>query len=243
RSRKPLRLMKLTVFFTLISVGWALANKTYSQTKALTLHMENATVKQVLAGIENQSEFRMMYSGKFIDVERQVSINMEDQKIDAVLKALFAGTDVSYTVKDRFIVLLTPELQEEELRAVFQQRVVSGKVTDSRGQPLEGVTVVIKGDTQGTATNASGAYSLANIPENATLVFSSVGMHPQEIVVGGQTNINVIMEDEAIGIEEVVAVGYGSMKKGDLTGSVIKADIDKFRDQPNVSIVQSLRGS
>lgn len=235
--------MKLTVFFTLISVGWALANKTYSQTKALTLHMENATVKQVLAGIENQSEFRMMYSGKFIDVERQVSVNIEDQKIDAVLKTLFAGTDVTYTIKDRFIVLLTPELQEEEVMAVFQQRVVSGKVTDSGGQPLAGVTVVVKGNTQGTVTNASGTYSLANIPDDATLVFSSVGMHTQEIVVGRQTSIHVMMEDEAIGIEEVVAVGYGSMKKGDLTGSVIKADIEKFRDQPNVSIVQSLRGS
>lgn len=235
--------MKLTVFFILISVGWALANKTYSQTKALTLHMENVTVKQVLAGIENQSEFRMMYSGKFIDVERQVSVNVEDQKIDAVLKTLFAGTDVSYTIKDRFIVLLTPELQEEEIMAVFQQRVVSGKVTDPGGQPLAGVTVVVKGNTQGTVTNTAGAYSLANIPDNATLVFTSVGMRTQEIAVGIQTNINVMMEDEAIGIEEVVAVGYGSMKKGDLTGSVIKADIEKFRDQPNVSIVQSLHGS
>ena len=64
--------MKLTVLFTLISVGWAFANKTYSQTKALTLRMENATVKQVLAGIENQSEFRMMYSSRFIDVDRNV---------------------------------------------------------------------------------------------------------------------------------------------------------------------------
>lgn len=235
--------MKLTVLFTLISVGWAFANKTYSQTKALTLRMENATVKQVLADIENQSEFRMMYSSRFIDVDRNVSVNVKDQKIDAVLKELFAGTDVSYTIKDRFIVLLTPELRQEEIMTVFQQRAVSGKVTDLNGQPLQGVTVVVKENAQGTVTDASGAYSLANIPDNATLVFSSIGMYAQEIVVGTQSSINVMMEEEAIGIDEVIAVGYGSMKKGDLTGSVIKADIEKFRDQPNVSIVQSLHGS
>src|SRR5690606_33606344 len=104
--------------------------------------------------------------------------------------------------------LLTPELKKEEIMAVFQQRVVSGKVTDFAGQPLPGVTVTVKGSAQGTVTNASGTYSLADIPDDATLVFSSIGMHTQEIVVGTQTNINTMMEAEAIDIEEVVAVGY-----------------------------------
>ena len=235
--------MKLTVLLTLLSVGWALANKTYSQTKALTLHMENSTVKQVLASIEDQSEFRLMYSSRFIDVDRKVSVRVKDQKIDAILKELFAGTNVSYTIKDRFIILLTPDLKEEEVIAVFQETTVSGRVTDSDGQPLPGVTVVIKGNPAATVTAADGTYSLANVPRSATLVFSSIGMLTREIAVGTQSSINVIMEEEAIGIDEVIAVGYGTMKKGDLTGSVIKADIDRFRDQPNVSIVQSLHGS
>ncbi len=241
--KKLLRLMKLTVFFILISMGCVLAGKTYSQTKTLTLHMENSTVKEVLAEIEGQSEFRIMYSGKFVDVDREVSLDVKNQKIESVLNTLFAGTDVSYTVKDRFIVLVTPELMYEGTLAVMQQPAVSGKVTDSDNQPLPGVTVVVKGTTQGTVTNADGNYSLSNIPDDATLVFSFVGMRTQEVVVGNQTSINVTMVEETIGIEEVVAVGYGTMKKSDLTGSVIRADIESFREVPNTSIIQSLQGS
>ena len=241
--KKFLRLMKLTVFFILISVGCVLAGKTYSQTKTLTLHMENSTVKEVLAEIESQSEFRIMYSGKFVDVDREVSLDVKNQKIESVLNTLFAGTDVSYTVRDRFIVLITPELMVEGTLAVMQQRAVSGKVTDSNNQPLPGVTVVIKGTTQGTVTNADGNFSLTNIPEDATLVFSFVGMRTQEVVVGNRTSINVRMEEETIGIEEVVAIGYGTMKKSDLTGSSVSADIESFRESPNVSILQSMQGS
>lgn len=235
--------MKLTVLFLIISVGWAFGSKTYSQTKTLSLRMENATIKEVLAEIENQSEFRTMYSGKFIDVERRVSIHIDNQKIDATLKKLFAGTDVSYTIRDRFIVLLTPELREEEIMAVFQQRAVSGRVTDAAGGAIPGVTVTVKGLSKGTVTNRDGDYSLTDITDGTTLVFTSVGMLTKEVAVGSQSTVNVTMEEEAIGIEEVIAVGYGSMRKRDLTGSAIQADIDKFRDQPNVSIVQSLRGS
>ncbi|OFX34874.1 MAG: hypothetical protein A2W90_00075 [Bacteroidetes bacterium GWF2_42_66] len=124
-----------------------------------------------------------------------------------------------------------------------QQKDVSGKITDSKGLPLPGVTVLVKGTMQGIISNADGNYSLANIPANATLVFSFVGMKSQEISVNGKASINVKLEEETIGIEEVVAVGYGTMRKSDLTGSVFKADIDKFRDQSNVSIIQSLHGS
>jgi len=155
--KKLLRLMKLTVLFILISVGCVLAGKTYSQTKTLTLHMENSTVKEVLAEIESQSEFRIMYSGKFVDVDREVSLDVKNQKIESVLNTLFSGTDVSYTVKDRFIVLVTPELMYEGTLAVMQQqRSVSGTVTDESGLPLPGVTVLIKGTTHGTVTNSDG---------------------------------------------------------------------------------------
>src|SRR5690554_6578097 len=132
--KKILRLMKLTAFFILISVFSVLAGKSYSQTKTLTIHMEKVKVKEALAEIENQSEFRIMYSGKFVDVEREVSLDVKNQKIGAVLDLLFAGTDVGYTVKDRFIVLVTPELLNEGSITVSQQRAVSGKVTDESGQ-------------------------------------------------------------------------------------------------------------
>ena len=98
--------MKLTTFLILFSVACVFASETYSQTKKLNLNMKNVTVKEVLSAIEDQSEFKFMYSGKVIDVNREVAINEENSKIEDALNSLFAGTDVNYTIKDRIIVLI-----------------------------------------------------------------------------------------------------------------------------------------
>jgi TonB-linked SusC/RagA family outer membrane protein len=208
--------------------------------------MENATVKNILGEIEDQSEFRFFYSGQ-VDVERKTSVNLKDQKIFDILDEIFENTNVKYEVYGRQIALIdksetffdkTLTLQPEDM----QQKIVSGKVTDMGGQALPGVTVVVKGTTQGTVTNADGSYSITNIPSDATLQFSFVGMKTQEVVVGSQTNINVVMEEEAIGIEEVVAIGYGTMKKSDLTGSVSQVKSEELNAFPSSNVLQALSG-
>jgi TonB-linked SusC/RagA family outer membrane protein len=114
--------------------------------------------------------------------------------------------------------------------AVSQQSVsISGKVTDVSGSPLPGVTVMIKGTTNGTITGTDGNYSISNTPGNATLVFSFVGMKSQEISVSGKTNINVVLEEETIGLDEVVAVGYGSLKKKEISSSVVNVSKESFQ--------------
>ena len=101
-----------------------------------------------------------------------------------------------------------------------QQLSVSGTVTDQSGEPLIGVTIVVKGTTQGAITDSDGNYLLQDVPDDATLVFSFVGMQTQEIQVAGKTSISIIMEESTIELDEVIAIGYGTMKKSDLTGSV-----------------------
>lgn len=240
--QKVLRIMKLTIFLLLLSIISVFASKTYSQTKELTLIMKNSTIKEVLKNIEAQSEFYFMYSEKLVDVKREVSINIKNKKIEEVLDELFEGTNVNYKVKDRFILLTTLEVSGNDF-IVQQQRVVTGKVTDESGQSLPGVTVVVKGTTQGTVTNADGEYSLTNIPEDASLVFSFVGMRMQEVVVGSQESINVVMEEEAIGIEEVVEIGYGTQRKVNMTGAVssIKFD-DVVASRPVINVSSALAG-
>ncbi|MFV0269120.1 MAG: SusC/RagA family TonB-linked outer membrane protein [Draconibacterium sp.] len=126
--------------------------------------------------------------------------------------------------------------------STLQQKSVSGKVTDESGTPLPGVTVVVKGTTQGTVTDNDGTYSLSNIPEEAILLFSFVGMRPQEASVGSQTQINVKMHEEAIGLSEVVAVGYGTQRKVNLTGSVGRIDPKEFETRPITNVTQALQG-
>ena len=238
--KKIIIIMRLTVFLTMISVVSVLANKTYSQSQTLNLRMEKSTIKDVLSKIEDQSEFYFMYSGKVVDVDRNVSIVVENKKIDDVLKTLFTGTDINYTIKDRIIVLSSSEIESKGLSSQINR--VSGKVSDSSGQLLPGVSIVIKGTNTGTVTNFDGTYTLANVPTNATLVFSFIGMKTQEISLGSKTTINVVMIEETVSIDEVVAVGYGTQKKATLTGAVTSIKGDQLVTTKNEAVLNTLAG-
>ncbi len=123
-----------------------------------------------------------------------------------------------------------------------QQKTVSGTVTDKQGQPLTGVTIVVKGTTTGTVTGFDGNYKLTNVPANATLVFSFVGMTTQEIAVSGRAKINSVMEEKAVGIEEVVAIGYGTQKKLELTSAVSNVNSEDFVKGSTTDAAQLIKG-
>jgi TonB-linked SusC/RagA family outer membrane protein len=235
--KKLFRIMKLTTFLLLISFFGGLANKSFSQ--LLSLDLKNATLKEALSKIEDKCGCNFLYSEKFIDVQRKISISIENKKLEDALKLLFSDADVKFERKNRIIILspLTePGYQQQSL-------TVSGYVTDSSGFPLPGVTIIVKTTTVGTVTDSNGNYSLPNIPANAVLVFSFVGMKTQEIPVSGKANISIIMEEESVGLEEVVAIGYGTKVKGSLTGSISKIDSQTFETRPITSPLNALQGA
>lgn len=124
-----------------------------------------------------------------------------------------------------------------------QEVTVKGKITDESEQAIPGATVLIKGTTKGTITNIDGDYVLSQVPESATLVFSFVGMSSQEIPVNNQSNINVVLKADAIGLDEVVAIGYGVQRKRDVTGSVVSVSADELTLGGTVSnTAQALQG-
>ncbi len=136
---------------------------------------------------------------------------------------------ISYSFKEMDNNLILIESNKTVVKnSAAQQEGVRGKVTDPDGMPLPGVTVLVKGTTNGTVTNIDGAYTLVNVPSSATLMFSFVGMKTQEIELAGKNVINVLMEEESIGLEEVVAIGYGTTKKKDVTGAITNVDIKDF---------------
>jgi TonB-dependent starch-binding outer membrane protein SusC len=241
QHRKKLIVMRNTVLILLISALQVFATGSYAQTKTISLAMNDATIREVLYAIQKQSEFYFLYNSELIDVTKKVDITIEKEKVDAILTRLFDKNEVDFLIKDRYIVL-TPVGGNAELFAEQQQRTVSGKVTDESGQPLPGVTVLVKGTTQGTVTNSDGEYSLTNIPEDATLVFSFVGMRTQEVEVGSQTNIDVTMEVDAIGIEEVVAIGYGTIKKANVTGAMSGVKDNELTGRATTTMQEALAG-
>jgi TonB-dependent starch-binding outer membrane protein SusC len=123
-----------------------------------------------------------------------------------------------------------------------QNVTVTGSVKNTSGEPVPGTTVVVKGTTQGTVTDSDGNYSLSNVQDDAILVFSFVGLKTQEIPVNGRTEISVIMVEEAIGLDEVVAIGYGSVKKRDLTGSVSSVKSEELQSIPTAQLSRAMQG-
>ncbi len=239
------KIMRLSAFFLFLFISQVWADSGYAQQTKLTMKMDNARVIDVLDEIENNSEFYFLFNQKLIDVNRKVNIYANEKSIDNILSDVFAETDVHHLVKNRLIILTTEKQGINDESIVVQQFKVSGRVTDNSGQTLPGVTVVISGTMQGTVTNSDGEYSLEGISPNATLQFSFVGMKTQEIKVEGKNTINVEMELDEIGIEEIVAIGYGTSRKKDLTGSIssIKLEDSPLSTLPNVNLLDALKGS
>mgnify|MGYP004702060711 CR=1 FL=1 len=224
--KKTFLIMRIIVFLLLATFLQTQANSAYAQRTRLSLNYNNTALEKVLDAIEHQSEFFFLYNEKLVDAKRKVSVKASEERIEDILDRLLDGTNVEYSIIDRKIVLAPDDIAA----VVQQQRGVTGRVTDRTGAPLPGVTVVVKGTTTGTITDANGNYTIGNVPPNATLVFSFVGMRTQEIVVGTQAVINVSLQDETFGIEEVVAIGYGVQRRETLTGAisnVVSADISR----------------
>jgi TonB-linked SusC/RagA family outer membrane protein len=231
---------------TFLGIIQSFAIETYAQKTKVELNFSQASLEQVLNEIEHQTEFYFLYNQDLINTERKVDIQAKGGKIDEVLVALFSGTDIHYTIIDRQIGLTNNLDQTNPVAQIAQQQVhkVTGKVTDASGNPLPGVTIVVKGTTTGVISDANGLYTFSNVPADGVLQFSFVGMKMQEIPIGNKTDINVALEDDSIGLEEVVAVGYGSQKKVNMTGAVSQVKMKEvLGDRPVISTATALQGT
>ncbi|SFF38294.1 TonB-linked outer membrane protein, SusC/RagA family [Sunxiuqinia elliptica] len=233
---KILRVMKLTTFLTILTSLQLLAVDNFAQTQRLSLNVSNESIQNVLEIIENETDYFFFYNSQGISLDKRVSLNLSEKSISDVLNSLFEGENISYTISNRQIILAGNEFQ------ALQQRKVTGKVTDASGEPLPGVTVLVKGTTQGTVTDFDGNYTIADVSAGATLVFSFVGMRTQEVAVGGHSVMNVIMEEDAVGVDEVIVVGYSVQKKSTLTGAVSPINVDDMKHRRVAELSQALQG-
>ncbi len=232
------RIMRLTFLFLLAGLLQVTASS-FGQNTKLNLDLQNVAVREVMQAIENQSKYRFAYSSEFIDLDRKVALSLQNQSIDNTLKALFEGSGITYQVSDRLIMLYG---KTDRLNAQQQKVTIEGQVTDASGESLPGVTVAVKGTVQGTITDQDGNYSLNNVPGDGTLVFSFVGMRAQEVSVAGQTVINVLLEEEMVGVDEVIVVGYSVQKKSTLTGAVSPVNVDDMSKRRVADLSQALQG-
>lgn len=234
--KKFLRIMRITtaIIFVLSMQVYA---KSFGQVDKINLKM-NSNFKEVIEQLEKISGYRFVLKYDQSILDEKVNVDYVNERIDRILDDLLKDTGFTYKVIDRYIAIVPTG----EANNADQQESVSGKVTDSSGAPLPGVSVVIKGTTTGTITDAAGGYLLSNVPDKATLVFSFVGMKTQEIVAAGKTTVNVVLADESIGLEEVVAVGYGVQKKVNMTGSVSSVKTESLLTIPAANLSNTIAG-
>jgi TonB-linked SusC/RagA family outer membrane protein len=231
--------MRLTLLLCLFCILQSFAVKTYSQNARLSINQKNISIENILQLIENKTDYYFMYSAKSVDVRKTVDIDASNKLVSEILDEIFKDSDISYKIEGRLVALTK---NGEASSNYLQQKSMTGKVSDSSGAPLPGVSVVVKGTTNGTITDADGKYTISSVPANATLLFSFVGMKSQEIIVNGKSTIDVTLLEESIGIEEVVAVGYGTQKKVNLTGSVSSVASADMVKRPTHSVGNLLQG-
>ncbi len=243
--------MKLLTFFLLVTLSqvWGTG---YSQ--KIFLEKKNVRLESVLKAIEMQTNYLFLYDKTEVPVDRRVSVSIQSESIEETLRQLLSGLPLSYKIFNQNIVIrrdhtasVKTSFAESKAEPVSENEkvihTVTGKVTDEQGEPLPGVSILVKGTQQGTTTNTDGSFSLDVPDQAAVLVFSFVGHVSREAAVGNRTHIEISLPEDQKALEEVMVIGYGTARKSDLTGSVVRADIEAFRESPNVSILQSLQGS
>jgi CarboxypepD_reg-like domain/Secretin and TonB N terminus short domain/TonB-dependent Receptor Plug Domain len=233
--KKILMIMKLTIFFLLVCI-LSVAAKGYSQTARMDLSLQNASIQELFFEIEKQSEFNFFYKDDQIDLNRSVSIEAKNSLVEEVLNNAFANAELAYTIVDKVIVITPKEVQ--------QGIQVTGIVKSaSTGETLPGVSIAIRGTLTGVISNASGNFSISADNNDAILVFSYIGYITQEIAVGDQRIIEVMLQEDVFGLEEVVVVGYGTQKKINLTGAIdVISDEEVFANRSSDNVGQVLQG-
>ena len=211
----------------------------------ISLEVKDVTVEYVLNEIEAMSNYHFLYNHKLVDVDRKVSLSVDEENIDSVLTRLFEGTDVSYQMSGKQIVLARKSLiGNGNVSSGRQQQtqIVTGIITDKTGEPVIGANIIVKGTTNGTISGMDGRFSLEIPNNNAVLQVSYIGYLNQTITVGNQKELNIRLVEDTKSLEEVVVVGYGTQKKEVVTAAITSVKADDIAVSPSADVAAGLAG-
>jgi TonB-linked SusC/RagA family outer membrane protein len=238
-AKKILLTMKISLLLIMVSVLNVYSTNTFSQNAKISVEMQNVTVRDLVSEIERQGGISILYNDNLKELNSFVSVSYIDEPIKSILENALDQADMIFEeIREDFVVLLSKSDYSKQ-----QQIRLSGYVTDDTKESLPGVTVQVKGTTLGTVTNADGYYSLSNIPEDATLVFTFIGMRTEEVLVGGRTTINVTMMSDLISMDEVVVTALGIRRQErTLTYAMQTVSADNLVRSREMNFLNSLSG-
>lgn len=215
------KIVLLIAFLGMVSVGSVLAQG------KITLSLKQATVKSILNELESQSGYTFIYSEDLLDVYKKIDVNINAVSIEAAIKDLLKDTNISYVFKEKHIVL-SPKSHTTKNT---QQVKLKGSVKDAKGEPIIGASVFIPGTTIGTSTDVDGNYELVVDP-NANIKISCISYNDVELNVNNKSILDIVLLSSNIELDDIVVIGYGTVKKRDVTGSVASVKGDMLAKQP-----------
>lgn len=231
--------MKLTFLFLVISL---LTFTAAASAQRVSISLNNVKVEKVLSAITKQTGLSVAYSKQVVNLERKVSIQVEDTDVAMVLEKIIADTNLSYEIKNNKIYLFEKRAATTAPAVTQQKKQISGTVTDSKGEPIIGANVVIKGTTTGTITDVDGHFDF-EVTNNVTLLVSYIGYESTEVPVNNQTSFTIQLKEDLMMLEEVVIVGFGTQKKENLTGAVSQITSEAFEGRSVANVAQALQGA
>lgn len=213
----------------------------------ISLDERNVPIEAALKAIEKQTDYLFLYDKLDLPTSRKVTLTIKNASIDQTLDKLFQDLPLSYKIFKKNIVIKKEVKRKEETMVIpvnipAPDQNVRGKVTDEKGDGLPGVSVLLKGTQRGTTTDTQGDFSIDVQDESTTLIFSFVGYTNQEIVIGNRSTVNVQLLGDIKALSEVVVIGYGTIKKTDLTGAVGLISGKQTENQAVASVAQALQG-
>lgn len=231
--------MKLSVLFLFLNLGLLFAENVHSQ--YVSLNIKNGTILEAMEELEKQTEYTFVYSNKVIDSGKLISLDVNRESIEDVLNKIFKELDISYVIVNKKIVLnrRTGDIQQDEKTKLK----VTGVVLDNLGEPLIGVNVQEAGTNNVAVTNIDGEYSIYNVRDASSILkFTYIGFKSQEIQVRDQAIINVALEEDTQGLEEVVVIGYGSQKRESVIGAITTVQPSLLKISHSRTITNNLAG-
>ncbi|MEJ4087355.1 TonB-dependent receptor [Galbibacter orientalis] len=233
--------MKITTILLFITLFTVQANSIAQKTK-VDLNINEVPLQSVLKEIERKTDFKFLYNHEEINTNTPISIHVKQQSLKEVLDKLFKETNIEYIVNKKQIILKAKKISSENSTPLINQSTIKGSVTDLNGVPLVGVTIKIKELNVGTSTNNEGEFSI-QASVNDVLIFTYIGFKTEEVTIKANSSIDIQLEEDIQAIDEVVLVGYGEVKKENLTGAVSNVNMESFSNQvPTINVEQALQG-
>ena len=241
RAKTRQWLMRLTVLKMILLMSLLTTyGRVNSQMIISNLKLENVELSEALERVEELSDYDFIFS--YDDVQGyQVSVDLESATLEECLNVVFKELPFEYNAEGD-VVIVSYKMPEPKIIEQQEKKSITGQVTDTNGDPIPGVSIVVKGTVNGVATDIDGHYSIEVSAGANVLLFSFVGMKTQEMTIDGKATFDVVMTEDALGLEEVIVVGYGTTTKRKLVSAISTITTEAIADAPYTSVVSGLAG-